>query len=150
MSLSLFYSMSFTALNTGCPGANIYVSTCYERQRYASQIWFEGVLGILNSGHLTYNPWIWLKVTYMASTASNRKSAKNQQNSGFLMIHSTFLRPGQVILVLGLMKTLSSPSFFDKKRLSRSSRPLWLLWLLRSLRLLRFLMPGKSLSVSSF
>ena len=66
------------AYSTGCPGANIYVSTCSERQKYASQIWFEGVVGILNSGNLTYDPWIWLKVTYMASTASNRKSAKNQ------------------------------------------------------------------------
>ena len=42
------------------------------------EIYAEGVLEILNSGHLIYDPWIWLKVTYMASTASNRKSAKNQ------------------------------------------------------------------------
>ena len=38
------------------------------------------------SQYLTYDPWILLKVTSMASTASNRKSAKN---CAFLMIHST-------------------------------------------------------------
>ena len=31
----------------------------------------------MRCGHLTYDPWIWLKVTSMASTASNRKNAKN-------------------------------------------------------------------------
>ena len=40
--------------------------------------------------HLTYDPWIWLKVTYMAFTASNRNNAQNQQSRGFLTIHSTF------------------------------------------------------------
>ena len=39
--------------------------------------------------HLTYDPWIWLKVKSMASTASYRKIPKDQQNSGFLMIHPT-------------------------------------------------------------
>ena len=28
--------------------------------------------------HLTYDPWIWLKVISMASTASNIKNAQNQ------------------------------------------------------------------------
>ena len=31
----------------------------------------------MRCGHLTYDPWIWLKVTFMASTASKRKCAKN-------------------------------------------------------------------------
>ena len=43
----------------------------------------------MRCGHLTYDPWIWLKVTSMASTASNRKSAKTPYNSGFLIIHVT-------------------------------------------------------------
>ena len=45
----------------------------------------------MRCGHFTYDaydPWIWLKVTSMAS---NRKSAKNPLDSGFLMIHSTFI-----------------------------------------------------------
>jgi hypothetical protein len=37
----------------------------------------------MRCGILTYEPWIWLKVTSMASTASNRKSAKNPLKSGF-------------------------------------------------------------------
>ena len=77
-------------------------------------------------GHLTCDPWIWLKVTSMASTASNRKSAKTQYNSGFLMIHSTLRdQDGNIII----------SKCFDEMRL------------LRSLRLLRFLMVGKSPSI---
>jgi hypothetical protein len=37
----------------------------------------------MGNGHLAYDPWIWLKVKSMASTASNRKIPKDQQNSGF-------------------------------------------------------------------
>ena len=36
-----------------------------------------GICTFMRCRHLTYNPWIWLKVTSTASTASNRKSAKN-------------------------------------------------------------------------
>ena len=43
----------------------------------------------MRCGNLTYDPWIWWKVISMASTASNRKSAKNLLNSEFLKIHST-------------------------------------------------------------
>jgi hypothetical protein len=39
---------------------------------------FEGSLGILSSGNLTYDPLILLKVTSLSSTASKRKGAKNQ------------------------------------------------------------------------
>jgi hypothetical protein len=46
-------------------------------------------LGILSSVNLTYDPSIWLKVTFLSSTASKRK----------------------VILVLGLMETSSSVGF---------------------------------------
>ena len=67
-----------TALNTGCPDAKVYVSICSDRQKYSSQIWFEGGWGILSSGNLTYDPSIWLKVTSLSSTASKRKGAKNQ------------------------------------------------------------------------
>jgi hypothetical protein len=41
--------------------------------------------------HLTYDPWIWLKVTSMASTASNIKSAKNQYKNGFFMNPPTLI-----------------------------------------------------------
>ena len=44
---------------------------------YANYIWSEGVFGILSIGHLIYEPSIWLKVTSLASTASNRKGAKD-------------------------------------------------------------------------
>ena len=36
-----------------------------------------GICIFMRCGNLTYDPWIWLKVTSTASTASNRKSAKN-------------------------------------------------------------------------
>ena len=36
-----------------------------------------GICTFMRCGNLTYDTWIWLKVTSMASTASNRKSAKN-------------------------------------------------------------------------
>ena len=36
-----------------------------------------GICIFMRCGHLTYDPWIWLKVTSMASTASIRKNAKN-------------------------------------------------------------------------
>ena len=49
----------------------------------------KGVCVFIGKGHLTYDPWIWLKVTSMASTASNRKNAKNQLNSTFFMIQPT-------------------------------------------------------------
>jgi hypothetical protein len=35
-----------------------------------------GICTFMRCRHLTYDPWIWLKVTSMASTASNRKSAR--------------------------------------------------------------------------
>jgi hypothetical protein len=40
------------------------------------QIRFEGGLGILSRGHLTYDPLIWLKVTSLASTASVLRECK--------------------------------------------------------------------------
>ena len=73
-------------VSTGCPGANIYVSICPDRQKYASQIWFQGSLGFLSSGHLTYDPSILLKVLSLSSTASNRKGAKKSIK---LKIHPT-------------------------------------------------------------
>ena len=63
--------------NTGCPGANIYISICSDRQKYSCQIWFDGGLGILNSGNLTYDPSVQSKVTSLLSTASKRKGEKN-------------------------------------------------------------------------
>ena len=50
---------------TGCLIANIYTSFNSGRQKYASQIWFEGGLGILSSRIFTYDPSIWLKVTFL-------------------------------------------------------------------------------------
>jgi hypothetical protein len=44
-------------------------------------------LEILSSGNLNYDPSIWLKVTLLSFTASNRKSAKNLEINEFLMIH---------------------------------------------------------------
>ena len=103
----------------------------------------------MRCGHLTYNPWVWLKVTSMASTASNRKSDKNPLNSGFFMIHST-LRHQDWSFCCQVIGNIIFIKFFDEMRLLR---PLRSLRLLRSLRPLRFLMAGKSptnQSVSSF
>ena len=83
------------------------------------------------------DPWIWLKVTSMASTAPNRKSAKNTKNSGFLMIHST-LRDQDWSFYCQINGNIMLSKCFDDMRLLRPLRPM------RSLRLLRFLMAGKS------
>ena len=50
----------------------------------------------MGGGDLTYDPWIWLKVTSMGSTASNRKSAKIPYNISFLMIHFTNRKSAKV------------------------------------------------------
>ena len=70
--------MSYYVHSTGCTNTNSYISFCSGGQKYASQFWFEGDQGILNSGFFTYDPWIWSKVTSLSSTASKRKCAKNQ------------------------------------------------------------------------
>ena len=55
----------------------IFLHTYYAvRQKYPNQIWFEGGLGILSWGHLTYHPLIWLKVTSLSSTASVLREGK--------------------------------------------------------------------------
>ena len=100
----------------------------------------------MRSGNLTYDPWIWLKVTSMASTASNRKSAKNPLYSGFLMIHST-LRDQDWSFCCQVIGNIILSKFFNEMRLLRPLRPPRSLRLLRSLRPLRFLMPGKSLNM---
>ena len=100
----------------------------------------------LRCGILTYDPWIWLKVTSMASTASNRKSAKNPLYSGFLMIHST-LRDQDWSFCCQVIGNIILSKFFNEMRLLRPLRPPRSLRLLRSLRPLRFLMPGKSLNM---
>ena len=41
-----------------------------EGEKNASQIWFEGDFGILNSGIFIYATWIWSKITSPSSTAS--------------------------------------------------------------------------------
>ena len=80
----------------------------------------------------TFDPWIWLKVTSMASTASNRKSAKNPKNCGFLMIHST-LRDQDRSFCCQVNSNILLSKCFDDMRLLRPLRPLRLLRLLRSL-----------------
>ena len=62
--------------STGCLNANLYTSFCSGGQKYASQLWFEGGLGILSSGIFTYDPLIWLKVTSLSSTASVLRDGK--------------------------------------------------------------------------
>ena len=69
----LTYSVISTV--TGCLIANINTSTCSGGEKNANQIWLEDVLGIMNSGILTYDPSIWLKVK---SLSTKRKGEKNQ------------------------------------------------------------------------
>ena len=38
------------------------------------------ICNFIVNGHLTFDHWIWLQVISLSSKASNRKSAKNQQN----------------------------------------------------------------------
>ena len=110
-----------------------------------------GICTFMRCGNLTYDTWIcpiWLKVTSMASTASNRKSAKNPWNRGFLMIHST-LRDQDWSFCCQVNGNIKLSKFFDEMRLFRSLRLLRSLRPLRSLRLLRFKMVGKSLNMKS-
>ena len=99
-----------------------------------------GICTFIRCGNLTYDTWIWLKATSMASTASNRKSAKNPQNCGFLMIHSTMRDQGRSFCCQVNGNIMLSKCFDKMKPL----RPLRSLRLSRSLRLLRFLIAGKS------
>ena len=101
----------------------------------------------MRCGNLIYDPWIWLKVTSMASTASNRKSAKNPENCGFLMIHST-LKDQDRPFCCQVDGYIMLSKCFDEMRLlrpKRSWRPVISSCLLRSLRPLRF---SKSLKSS--
>ena len=107
-----------------------------------------GICTFMRCGHLTYDPWIWLKVTSMASTASNRKSAKTPYNSGFLIIHAT-LRDQYWSFCCQVNGNIMISKCFHEMRLFRSLRPLRSLRLLRSLRPLRLLMAGKSLKMPS-
>ena len=102
-----------------------------------------GICTFIRCGNLTYDTWIWLKATSMASTASNRKSAKNPWNCGFLMIHSTLRDQGRSFCC-HVNSNIMLNDFLYEMRLLRSLRPLRLLRLLRSLRLLRFLMAWNS------
>ena len=70
------YILCTMSVCTGCPGANIQVLTYSDTQKYTSQISFGGGLGILSSGHFTYDPLIWLKVTSLSSTASVLRDGK--------------------------------------------------------------------------
>ena len=51
--------------------------------------------------HFTYHPWIWLKLKSIASTASNRKIAKDQFKYWVFDDPSHIKTPVQVILVSG-------------------------------------------------
>ena len=72
----IFCLLKFWNILTGCLNANLYTSFCFGGQKFASQLWFEGGLGILNSGIFTYDPWIWSKVTSLSSTASVLRDGK--------------------------------------------------------------------------
>ena len=74
---------------TGCSNSICAKKTHFLSMKNALLCHKNGICTFMRCGHLTYDPWIWLKVTSMASTASNRKSAKTPYNSGFLIIHHT-------------------------------------------------------------
>ena len=62
---------------TGCLNAKLDVLNTYLAIKSALLSHKLGICKFMRCGNLTFNPWIWLKVTSMASTASNRKSTKN-------------------------------------------------------------------------
>ena len=86
--LPLRYCKSFED-STGCSNLICAKKTHFLAIKNVLLSHKNGICTFMRCGHLTYDPWIWLKVTSMASTASNRKSAKTPYNSGFLIIHAT-------------------------------------------------------------
>ena len=62
---------------TGCLNAKLDVLNTYLAIKSALLSHKNKICTFMRCGNLTYDPWIWLKVTSMASTASDRKSAKN-------------------------------------------------------------------------
>ena len=62
---------------TGCFISACMKTNAYQAIKNALLSHKNSICTFMRCGHLTYDPWIWLKVTSMASTASNRKSAKN-------------------------------------------------------------------------
>ena len=75
--------------NTGCSNSICAKKTHFLAIKNALLSHKNSICTFMRCGHLTYDPWIWLKDTSMASTASNRKSTKTPYNSGLLIIHVT-------------------------------------------------------------
>ena len=135
-------------LHTGCSNSICTKKNAYQAIKNALLSHKNRICTFMRCRNLTYDPRIWLKITSMASTASDRKSAKNPQNSGFLMIHST-LRDQDRSFCCQVNSNIMLSKCFDDMRLLRPLRLLRSLRLYRSLRLLRFLMAGKSSSNQS-
>ena len=65
---------TYTVTTTGCLNSICAKKTPLLAIKNALLSHKNNICTFMWCGHLTYDPWIWLKVTSMASTASNRKS----------------------------------------------------------------------------
>ena len=64
---------TYTIINTGCSNSICAKVNTYKAIKNALLGHKNGICTLLRCGHLTYDPWIWLKVTSLSSTASKRK-----------------------------------------------------------------------------
>ena len=92
-----------------------------------------------SNGHLTFDPYISYKCQRLASTASERESAKYHRKTGFFMINPTKrgCQGGSGQENHSLSKALAFLAFLRSKRLSRSLRLLRSSWLMEPMRPLR-------------
>ena len=63
-----WYNMAF--LSTGCVNSICYTLNAYSAIKNALLSNKNGICTFLRCGHLTYDPWVWLKITSLSSTAS--------------------------------------------------------------------------------
>ena len=91
--LNFSWSLKVSLLITGCSNSICAKKTPLLAIKNGLLSHKNDICTFMRCGHLTYDPWIWFKITSMASTASNRKSVKNQQNMGLFGKLSHIERP---------------------------------------------------------
>ena len=74
--MNFLFNIFFQVKSTGCLNMLCQTSNHLLGIKNTLLSHKNGICTFMRCGNLTYDTWIWLKVTSMASTASNRKSAK--------------------------------------------------------------------------